>query len=328
MPVPPVDLAVKKVALDEQNDAQYGSALANLKKLNGRDSDATRYWAVVVSNLSEGSSSGFTVTDQIPSVYDQNTIRGYSELSGQWDKFNVTRDYPVPGSASVEFNSGRLAGNSQRIFYFSADLKAGEECAVNTATIRGNEVDNVPNNNEASDLCSDDGVKLRLAKVDADKIDGVPTDSAFLPEAKFRIDRLDQPGSVQLIRDADGFLALPSDLTAVGGIEGGLAPGEYQVVETKAPSGYSLLTAPIKFRVNAAESDERLTFDAANSAGYVRVVSELSADNDLVIAVGDVRQGNLPATGGVGIQLPILLGGALIATGAMLGRRKAAVTSF
>lgn len=324
MPVPPVDLAVEKVALDAGNDAQYGNALATLKKLNSRDSVTTRYWAVVVRNLSDGSSTGFTVTDQIPSVYDQNTIRGYSELSGQWDEFNVTRDYPEPGVASVEFNSGRLAGKSQRTFYFSAELKAGEECEVNTVAIRGNEVDQVPNNNEGSDLCSNDGVRVRLAKVDADNIDGVPADDAFLPDAQFRIDRLDRNSSVQLIRDADGFFALPEDLTPVGGLEGGLAPGEYQIVETKSPSGYSLLTAPIKFRVNAVESDERLTFDAANSAGYARVVSELSTDNDVVVAVGDVRQGNMPKTGGAGLQLPILFGGILIAAGALMGRRNVA----
>lgn len=324
MPVPPVDLAVEKVALDAGNDDQYGNALATLKKLNSRDSVTTRYWAVVVRNLSDGSSTGFTVTDQIPSVYDQNTIRGYSELSGQWDEFNVTRDYPEPGVASVEFNSGRLAGKSQRTFYFSAELKAGEECEVNTVAIRGNEVDQVPNNNEGSDLCSNDGVRVRLAKVDADNIDGVPADDAFLPDAQFRIDRLDRNSSVQLIRDADGFFALPEDLTPVGGLEGGLAPGEYQIVETKSPSGYSLLTAPIKFRVNAVESDERLTFDAANSAGYARVVSELSTDNDVVVAVGDVRQGNMPKTGGAGLQLPILFGGILIAAGALMGRRNVA----
>lgn len=324
MPVPPVDLAVKKVALNAGNDAENGNALANLKKLNRKDSGRTRYWAVVVSNLSDSSSSGFTVTDQIPSSYDQNTIRGYSELSGQWDKFNVTQNYPVPGSASVEFNSGRLVGKSQRTFYFSADLKAGEECEVNTVTIRGNEVEKDPSNNEGSDSCLENGVKVRLAKVDVDDIDDVPNSDAFLPNAEFRIDRLDRTGSVQLIRDADGFLALPVDLTPVDGSEGGLAPGEYQIVEAKSPSGYSLLTAPIKFRVNAADSDERLTFDNANSVGYVRVVSELSADNDLVIAVGDVRQGSLPATGGAGLQLPILFGGALIVAGALMGRRKVA----
>lgn len=48
---------------------------------------------------------------------------------------------------------------------------------------------------------------------------------------------------------------------------------------------------------------------------------KLSA-SDAVITVANVRQGNLPKTGGVGIQLPILLGGALTAAGALMGRRK------
>ena len=44
----------------------------------------------------------------------------------------------------------------------------------------------------------------------------------------------------------------------------------------------------------------------------------------IIMEVAAVRQGNLPKTGGMGVQLPALLGGALIAAGALVGRRKAA----
>lgn len=42
----------------------------------------------------------------------------------------------------------------------------------------------------------------------------------------------------------------------------------------------------------------------------------------MILTLANVRQGNLPKTGGAGLQLPILLGGVLIAAGALMGRRR------
>ena len=48
------------------------------------------------------------------------------------------------------------------------------------------------------------------------------------------------------------------------------------------------------------------------------------SSSDAVIAVANVRQGNMPKTCGVGVQLPIVFGSALIDAGALMGRRKVA----
>lgn len=112
-----------------------------------------------------------------------------------------------------------------------------------------------------------------------------------------------------------------------------LEPGkEYDLVEVKAPSQdgvvYSLLTAPVRFRGTVQdqgvaveyESDGKWVSDISTQ-GVWNVVSDKQT---AYLEVANVRQGNMPKTGGAGVQLPILLGGTLIAAGALMGRRKVA----
>ena len=105
-----------------------------------------------------------------------------------------------------------------------------------------------------------------------------------------------------------------------------LEPGTpYQLVETEAPEGYELLPAPVTFTI-ARQTDGSYKLQIQDS-GVVSNVVAVDADGDSslrLLKVTDVRRGELPHTGGVGVQLPILLGGALIAAGALMGRRKVA----
>lgn len=110
-----------------------------------------------------------------------------------------------------------------------------------------------------------------------------------------------------------------------------LEPGkEYDLVEVKAPSQdgvvYSLLTAPVRFR--GTVQDQGVAVEYESDGKWVSDIStqgvwSVSSDKQTAyLEVANVRQGNMPKTGGVGVQLPILLGGALIAAGALMGRRK------
>lgn len=105
-----------------------------------------------------------------------------------------------------------------------------------------------------------------------------------------------------------------------------LEPGTpYQLVETEAPEGYELLPAPVTFTI-ARQTDGSYKLQIQDSGAVSNVVA-VDADGDSslrLLKVTDVRRGELPHTGGVGVQLPILLGGALIAAGALMGRRKVA----
>lgn len=84
----------------------------------------------------------------------------------------------------------------------------------------------------------------------------------------------------------------------------GLAYGEYYLVETKAPEGYHLLSAPVKITVNAASHMEESTVQVANSSEF-----------------------NLPAAGGTGTTMLTVMGFVFLAGAAgmllMLKRRRA-----
>ncbi|WP_175934447.1 VWA domain-containing protein [Corynebacterium sp. Marseille-P4321] len=105
-----------------------------------------------------------------------------------------------------------------------------------------------------------------------------------------------------------------------------LEPGtQYQLVETEAPVGYELLPAPVTFTITRqTDGSYELQIQDSGTVSNVVAVDAVGDPNLRLLKVTDVRRGELPHTGGVGVQLPILLGGALIAAGALMGRRKVA----
>ncbi|MBC3178326.1 LPXTG cell wall anchor domain-containing protein [Corynebacterium lujinxingii] len=112
-----------------------------------------------------------------------------------------------------------------------------------------------------------------------------------------------------------------------------LEPGkEYDLVEVKAPTQdgvvYSLLTAPVRFRGTVQDQGVAVEYESdgkwVSDISTQGVWSVVSDKQTAYLEVANVRQGNMPKTGGAGLQLPILFGGALIAAGALLGRRKVA----
>lgn len=106
---------------------------------------------------------------------------------------------------------------------------------------------------------------------------------------------------------------------------GGLAYGKYYLVETKAPSGYNLLTDPVEITVNA------------NGVQYKQITNSLSLSNEGVsggreegytLVVTNDAGVELPSTGGPGTGMLYLLGILVTALAAaslvMKRRRKAA----
>ena len=164
---------------------------------------------------------------------------------------------------------------------------------------------------------------LQVKKVDLDNR------STTLSDAKFE---------VREVAAAEG--KTPQTWNLEPGTEAGtytldavLEPGkEYDLVEVKAPTQdgvvYSLLTAPVRFR--GTVQDQGVAVEYESDGKWVSDIStqgvwSLVSDKKMAyLEVANVRQGDLPKTGGAGLQLPILLGGALIAAGALVGRRKVA----
>lgn len=100
----------------------------------------------------------------------------------------------------------------------------------------------------------------------------------------------------------------------------------YRLAEVKAPSGYSLLTKPIEFAVLRNDAGElKLDVSGGESAHPELEVTQSADKLHFTFTVANIRQGNLPSTGGNGVHLPIVIGSVTICIGAFLGRRRVQV---
>ena len=167
----------------------------------------------------------------------------------------------------------------------------------------------------------DEFVRLELEKLDA-------TDNATLSNAQFEV-RSD--------REDDGPFPVTWDETSrTYKTEAKLVTSEpYFLVETQAPTkdgqSYSLLVAPVEFQIVAGDAGyvvqirdgQNWTNEVVGAGLWTDRPQEFDAATGY-LQVANVRQGDLPKTGGAGLQLPVLFGGALIAAGALMGRRKVA----
>lgn len=167
----------------------------------------------------------------------------------------------------------------------------------------------------------DEFVKLELKKLDA-------ADKTVLSNAKFE---------VRSELESDGPFAVTWDeASQTYKTEAKLAVSKsYYLVETQAPTKdgqqYSLLAAPVEFQIVPGDGGfvvqirdgENWTNEVVGAGLWTDRPQKFDAATGY-LQVANVRQGNLPKTGGMGVQLPILLGGALIAAGALIGRRKIA----
>lgn len=173
---------------------------------------------------------------------------------------------------------------------------------------------------------TEEKVRLQLQKVDASD------NTVSLTGAGFTLSWEEQDGTPKSIPLTEEQGSAGKYVT-----EKVLEPGRtYVLTETRAPKAadgvqYSLLTQPVTLRFVSTEQGLVPEFQGSNGdwdrgQPTLPIVSA-SIDKDktsMVLTLANVRQGNMPKTGGIGLQLPILLGGALIAAGALVGRRKVA----
>lgn len=169
----------------------------------------------------------------------------------------------------------------------------------------------------------DELVKLELKKLDS-------TDKSVLSNAKFE---------VRSEREGEGPFAVTWDAgSQTYKTEAKLGTEKsYLLVETQAPTKdgqqYSLLVAPVEFRIVSGGENggylvqvwdgQKWITESIDSGLWTERPKTFDAATGY-LQVANVRQGDLPKTGGAGLRLPILLGGALIAAGALVGRRKVA----
>ncbi len=105
----------------------------------------------------------------------------------------------------------------------------------------------------------------------------------------------------------------------------GLDEGTYYLKETKAPSGYNLLSSPITVIINATDV-HNLEYDGTNASSELTGIeitvngNTTSGDTDSGIVSAKVENNSgsvLPETGGIGTTI-FYVGGAIIVVGAVI----------
>lgn len=135
-------------------------------------------------------------------------------------------------------------------------------------------------------------------------------------------------------KEEDGKIAWGQDpeksveAVAAGDSELPLNSGYYKLVETQAPSGFSLLTTPIYFHVDCIERTIELVTENGDSLAEGKEpdmwklegnsnMQEDSNSNTYVLSIKNTSVYSLPSAGGIGIYWYII-GGILLMAGAML----------
>lgn len=164
------------------------------------------------------------------------------------------------------------------------------------------------------------GAKLTITKVAADGDDG--KDYTPVEGAKFEI-RQNGKKIADMAGNGSEFTADGLELDKI-----------YTLVEVQAPDrqdgkNYQLLPEPLDFKFDSKEGlqfkTERGTFDSTQSFPVVEIDSNVDAGVVIGTAtVANVWIGDLPKTGGNGIAPWLLLGGVIMAAGALLANRRRA----
>lgn len=135
-----------------------------------------------------------------------------------------------------------------------------------------------------------------------------------LEGAEFTLNKVKEDGTHELVKVLKGTDLRANDLQ-VG--------AKYELVETKSPQGYQLLTRPIAFYVKAGEDGKPTIELEGGQAQYPEVSIRIDEkeDDHSIMQVADIRKGDLPVTGGQGLGRLVLLGSLLVVAALITGRR-------
>ena len=341
-PTPESDLSVRKVRLspDDPETAQDYAQLSNLP-------DAEKYsdiWRIEVRN-GRTYNSGSTLIENLPEVYEPGTfgLVGTAASEGQSQNIRNPKSYRKYAGEGYVFQIGlpEMQPNAWLRLYVRANSTTGK-CGPNLAEIVNNDKDSNPGNNSSEAACpkpEPEKVAFEIKKVDSGGgqvplngaefvlFDVTADNNGVLDENEMNWDRSTWQSDPNVFIFEDSASGI---YKAVDGLEIGRI---YRLFETRSPltadgSRYSLLTAPIVFRISAAEDGKSVEFledrngiESWSSTPPIAVPSVKIDGLSASMELANVRQGNLPATGGHGVGAHALFGAILLLIGAIVARR-------
>lgn len=233
-------------------------------------------------------------------------------------------------------NADKLSGTNTAIYAEAADIKIdftaklnknaviGLPGNVNTSKLTYTNSPNATDENDSNSDTPEDKVVVLTYELDVTKVDGEDTtkklkDAEFVLKSGDKFLKVDADGKVEgwvatqaeastLKSDANGKIAII-----------GLDEGTYSLVETKAPTGYNLLTDPIALVISATYLTDRDAWDGTTDAISALKITvdgtEKAGATDTGIVATDVLNNKgavLPSTGGIGTTIFYIIGAILV----------------
>ena len=264
-----------------------------------------------------------------------STVKVYLDNDGLTKK-EITSGYTINSSdhsLTVSFENVKgitgVTENSKIVVEYTAKLNSSAKVGL-----PGNEnevyLEFANNPNQSGDGTVDTGstpkdeVIVFTYELDVTKVDGAD-ENKKLKDAEFKL----RSGEKWAIVDSNNKITGWSDTeaggsTLVSGTEGvfkviGLDAGTYNLVETKAPTGYNLLEKPVVIEIIATTSNTQ-SWNGTPSDALTKLeikVGDTTNEGDTTSGIVSTTVVNnagtvLPSTGGIGTTLFYVIGGVLV----------------
>lgn len=288
-----------------------------VKSNNAGIGDKVNYKVTI--NVTAGNTSNYVLHDTMTGLDFNNDVKITSAKSGQ-----LTTGYTVK-------TTGQTDGCTFEIVFEDSVLVAGDTLTVEySGTVNASAVIGGSGNKNESHLQFGDkntpssetktyAWKVNVHKYTVEKT-GETTREKALAGAKFVLSRGNESEKEYAVmtgnkvtswkKEFNNATVLVTDGTN-DLIYEGLDAGNYQLIETEAPTGYNKLKNPIDVVITASNGSATITYRDADESGYETATGA-------TVKVLNNAGTTLPGTGGIGTTIFYLIGGGLMVAAAVL----------